>query len=80
MFFSRFFSSCPCFFTTDQRLVEAEAAQPIINVAAVVNPRQIQLGEKARLDLTISGDTTIKHIEAPKFNFSARIPRRTPPL
>ena len=56
-------------FTTDQRLVEAEAAQPIINVAAVVNPRQIQLGEKARLDLTISGDTTIKHIEAPKFNF-----------
>ena len=40
-----------------------------INVAAVVNPRQIQLGEKARLDLTISGDTAITHIEAPKFNF-----------
>ena len=56
-------------FTTDQRLVEAEAAQPIINVVAVVNPRQIQFDEKARLDLTISGDTTINHIEAPKFNF-----------
>ncbi len=40
-----------------------------INVAAVINPRYIQLGEKARLDLTISGDTFIKHIEAPKFNF-----------
>ena len=42
---------------------------PAINVAAVVAPRSIQLGEKARLDLTISGDTFIKHIEAPKFNF-----------
>ena len=41
----------------------------MINVAAVVNPRQIQLDEKARLDLTISGDTAITHIEAPKFNF-----------
>ena len=40
-----------------------------INVAAVVKPRYIQLGEKARLDLTISGDTLIKHIGAPKFNF-----------
>ena len=40
-----------------------------INVAAVVAPRSIQLDEKARLDLTISGDTFIKHIEAPKFNF-----------
>ena len=40
-----------------------------INVAAVVKPRYIQLGEKARLDLTISGDTHIKHIEAPRFNF-----------
>ena len=54
---------------TDQRLVAAAAAAPIINVAAVVTPRQIQLGEKARLDLTLSGDTTLKHIEAPKFNF-----------
>ena len=42
---------------------------PAINVAAVVAPRYIQLGEKARLDLTISGNTFIKHIEAPKFNF-----------
>ena len=40
-----------------------------IHVAAVVKPRYIQLGEKARLDLTISGETFIKHIEAPKFNF-----------
>ncbi len=42
---------------------------PTVNVAAVVKPRYIQLGEKARLDLTISGDTFIKHIEAPKFDF-----------
>ena len=42
---------------------------PTINVAAAVKPRHIQLGEKARLDLTISGDAFIKHIEAPKFNF-----------
>ncbi len=34
-----------------------------------MKPRYIQLGEKARLDLTISGETFIKHIEAPKFNF-----------
>lgn len=54
---------------TDEHLITAEAAQPIINVAAVINPRQIQLGEKARLDLTLSGDTAITHIEAPKFNF-----------
>lgn len=40
-----------------------------INVAAVVSPRHIQFGEKARLDLTISGETFIKHIEAPQFNF-----------
>lgn len=40
-----------------------------INVAAAVHPRQVQIGEKARLDLTLSGDTTITHIEAPKFNF-----------
>ena len=46
-----------------------EAQSRELNVAAVVKPRYIQLGEKARLDLTISGDTFIKHIEAPKFNF-----------
>ena len=40
-----------------------------VNVAAVVHPRHIQIGEKARLDLTISGDTAITHIESPKFNF-----------
>ena len=54
---------------TAQRLIAAEASQPIINVAAVVNPRQIQFGEKARLELTLSGDTTLTHIEVPKFNF-----------
>lgn len=42
---------------------------PAINVAAAVKPRHIQLGEKARLDITISGDAFINHIEAPKFNF-----------
>ncbi len=40
-----------------------------INVAAVVSPRHIQFGEKARLDLTLSGEALIKHIEAPQFNF-----------
>ena len=45
------------------------ARPPTINVAAAVKPRHIQLGEKARLDLTISGDAFINHIEAPKFNF-----------
>ena len=42
---------------------------PTINAAAAVKPRHIQLGEKARLDLTISGDAFIQHIEAPKFDF-----------
>ena len=50
-------------------LIAEEVRHPVINVAAVVKPRQIKLGEKARLDLTISGDTSIKHIEAPQFNF-----------
>ena len=40
-----------------------------INVAAVVSPRHIQFGEKARLELTLSGEAFIKHIEAPQFNF-----------
>ena len=35
----------------------------------MVSPRHIQFGEKARLDLTISGDTFIKHVEVPQFNF-----------
>ena len=53
-----------------QSAAEQVPARPLtINVAAVVKPRHIQLGEKARLDLTISGDAFIKHIEAPKFNF-----------
>ena len=46
-----------------------DAQSQEINVAAVVSPRHIQFGEKARLDLTISGETFIKHIEAPQFNF-----------
>ena len=54
---------------TAQGIVKRESTQPVINVAAVVSPRHIQFGEKARLDLTISGETFIKHIEAPQFNF-----------
>ena len=50
-------------------LTTAETQSQEINVAAVVRPRHIQFGEKARLDLTISGETFIKHIEAPQFNF-----------
>ena len=58
----------PFFFSAQER-IEAAATHPVINVAAVVKPRHIQFGEKARLELTISGDTFIKHIKAPKFNF-----------
>lgn len=54
---------------TAQGTVKRTPTQPDINVAAVIRPRHIQFGEKARLDLTISGDTFIKHIEAPQFNF-----------
>ena len=57
------------FFTAAQAQVMTGATHATINVAAVVKPRDIQLGEKARLELTISGDTFIKHIKAPKFNF-----------
>ncbi len=46
-----------------------DAQSQEINVAAVISPRHIQFGEKARLDLTISGDTFIKHVEVPQFNF-----------
>lgn len=40
-----------------------------VKVAAVVTPRHIQLNEKAVLELTISGDTLMNKIGAPKFNF-----------
>ena len=50
-------------------LATAETHSQEINVAAVVSPRHIHFGEKARLDLTLSGDTFIKNIEAPQFNF-----------
>ena len=61
---------CAVFLATGWRAVGQVTAQvPTVNVAAVVKPRYIQLDEKARLDLTISGDTFIKHIEAPKFDF-----------
>ena len=64
-------SSClPIFFVGIVFIFLTTAAQSQeINVAAVVSPRHIQFGEKARLDLTISGDAFIKHIEAPQFNF-----------
>ena len=54
---------------TAQGTETQKSTQPVINVDAVVRPRHIQFGEKARLDLTISGDTFIKGIEAPQFNF-----------
>ena len=60
----------PFFFVGIVFIFLATAAQSQeINVAAVVNPRHIQFGEKARLDLTLSGQAHIKHIEAPQFNF-----------
>lgn len=57
------------FLATAQGVVKRESTQTNINVAAIVSPRHIQFGERARLDLTISGETFIKHIEAPQFNF-----------
>ena len=57
------------FFASAQERLKVETSPPVVNVAAVVKPRHIQFGEKARLELTISGDTFIKHIKAPKFNF-----------
>ena len=64
-------SSClPIFFVGIVFIFLAtEAQSQEINVAAVVSPRHIHFGEKARLDLKISGDTFIKHIETPQFNF-----------
>lgn len=69
--FPIFQSSClPIFFVGMVFILLATKAQSQeINVAAVVHPRHIQIGEKARLDLNLSGDTAITHIEAPKFNF-----------
>ena len=62
--------SLPIFFVGIVFILLATKAQSLeINVAAVINPRQIQIDEKAQLDLTLSGDTVITHIEAPKFNF-----------
>ena len=40
-----------------------------VKVAAVVTPRQIQLNERAKLELSISGNTLIEDIGTPKFNF-----------
>jgi len=63
-------SSLPVFFVSVIFIFLAtETLSQGINVAAVVHPRHIQIDEKARLDLTLSGDTAITHIEAPKFNF-----------
>ena len=56
-------------FAATQKPIAAAATHPVINVAAVVKPRYIQLGEKARLELTLSGDAFIEHIKAPRFNF-----------
>ncbi len=40
-----------------------------IKVEASVTPKHIQLNERATLKLKISGNTLMKHIEAPSFNF-----------
>ncbi len=66
--FVLFFTIFP-FFASAQERFEVKTTSPVVNVAAVVKPRYIQFGEKARLELTISGDTFIKHIKAPTFNF-----------
>ena len=63
-----FFTIFPLF-ASSQEPSELKTTPPVVNVAAVVKPRHIQFGEKAQLELTISGDTFIKHIKAPKFNF-----------
>ena len=56
-------------FVSVRKPAEAAATHPVVNVSATVKPRHIQVGEKARLELNISGDTFIKHVKAPKFNF-----------
>lgn len=40
-----------------------------VKVEASVTPQHIQLNERATLELKISGNTLMKHIEAPSFNF-----------
>ena len=40
-----------------------------VTVAAVITPKHIQINERARLDLTMSGKTLIGHIGLPTFNF-----------
>ena len=41
----------------------------VIDVSAVVQPRDIQFSEKATLELVLSGKTFLEHIDAPIFNF-----------
>ena len=50
-------------------LYTTDAQSQDVKVAAVVTPRHIQLNEKATLELTISGNTQMKHIGSPTFNF-----------
>ena len=57
------------FIAAAQKPMEEIVTDYSVTVSANVKPRHIQFGEKARLELTISGDTFIKHIRAPKFNF-----------
>lgn len=57
------------FIAAAQEPMEEIVTDYSVTVSANVKPRHIQFGEKARLELTISGDTFIKHIRAPKFNF-----------
>ena len=63
-------SRLPIFFVSVVFIFFAiEGQSQEINVAAVVKPRHIQLGEKARLELTLSGDAFIEHVKVPRFNF-----------
>lgn len=40
-----------------------------VTVAAIITPKHIQINERARLDLTMSGKTLMGHIGLPTFNF-----------
>lgn len=60
---------CIFIFSVILILPTSEVLSNDVKVAAVVTPRQIQLNEKAKLELSISGRTLIEDIGTPKFNF-----------
>ena len=63
--------SCLCVtaFSILLMLFTPAAQSKDVKVEATVTPRHIQLNEKATLELTISGNTQMKHIGSPTFNF-----------